>query len=62
SVIVDVEGTGEEAKFSFLSQPKPDSVPDEAELVAATASEPLSGTNPSASPSSDGPGTAQALG
>ena len=38
------------------------SVPDAADLVAATASEPASGTNPSVAPSSEGPGTAQALG
>jgi hypothetical protein len=37
-------------------------VPDASQLVAATASEPASGTNPSAAPSSEGPGTAQALG
>jgi ATP-dependent Clp protease ATP-binding subunit ClpC len=61
-VVVDVEGTGEEAKFAFNSKPKPDSEPDVSELVAATASEPSSGTNPSAAPASDGPGTAQALG
>ena len=61
-VIVDTEGTGEEAKFTFASRPKPDAVPDASQLVAATASEPASGTNPSAAPSSDGPGTAQALG
>jgi ATP-dependent Clp protease ATP-binding subunit ClpC len=61
-VIIDTEGVGEEAKFTFGSRAKPDSVPDAAELVAATASEPSSGTNPSVAPSSDGPGTAQALG
>ena len=61
-VIVDTEDSGEEAKFTFASRPKPDSVPDASQLVAATASEPASGTNPSAAPSSEGPGTAQALG
>jgi ATP-dependent Clp protease ATP-binding subunit ClpC len=61
-VTVNTEGTGEEAKFTFTSRPKPDSVPDPEALVAATASEPASGTNPSVAPSSDGPGTAQALG
>jgi ATP-dependent Clp protease ATP-binding subunit ClpC len=61
-VTIDTEGTGEEAKFTFSSRPKPDSVPDPAALVAATASEPTSGTNPSVAPSSDGPGTAQAIG
>jgi ATP-dependent Clp protease ATP-binding subunit ClpC len=61
-VTVDTEGTGEEAKFTFTSRQKPDSVPDAAALVAATASEPVSGTNPTSSSSSDGPGTAQAVG
>jgi ATP-dependent Clp protease ATP-binding subunit ClpC len=61
-VTVNIEGTGEEAKFTFTSRPKPDSVPDAEALVAATASEPASGTNPSVAPSSEGPGTAQALG
>jgi ATP-dependent Clp protease ATP-binding subunit ClpC len=61
-VVVDTEGTGEEAKFTFASRPKPDSVPDAAALVAATASEPSSGTNPAAGPTSEGPGTAQAVG
>jgi ATP-dependent Clp protease ATP-binding subunit ClpC len=61
-VTVDTQGTGEEAKFTFSSRPKPDSVPDAAALVAATASEPSSGTNPTAAPSSEGPGTAQAIG
>jgi ATP-dependent Clp protease ATP-binding subunit ClpC len=61
-VTVDTEGTGEEAKFTFNSRPKPNSVPDAAALVAATASEPSSGTNPTAAPSSEGPGTAQAIG
>jgi ATP-dependent Clp protease ATP-binding subunit ClpC len=61
-VTVDTEGTGEEAKFTFVSRQKPDSVPDAAALVAATASEPVSGTNPASSSSSDGPGTAQAVG
>jgi len=61
-VIVDTEGTGDEAKFTFGSRQKPDSVPDASELVAATASEPISATNPTAAPSGEGPGTAQALG
>ncbi len=61
-VTVDTEGSGEAAKFTFSSRPKPDSVPDAAALVAATASEPSSGTNPAAGPASDGPGTAQAVG
>src|SRR6202789_2132142 len=52
-VTVDAEGTGEEAKFPFTSRPKPDSVPDAADLVAATASEPSSGTNPAVAPAGD---------
>jgi ATP-dependent Clp protease ATP-binding subunit ClpC len=63
NVIVDAEGTGEEAKFVFLSEPKPDSTPEEVLTVAAAvASEPLSGANPPSSASTDGPGTATALG
>jgi ATP-dependent Clp protease ATP-binding subunit ClpC len=61
-VVVDTEGSGEEAKFTFGGRPKPDSVPTEAELVAATASEPSSGTNPAPAAAGEGPGTAQALG
>jgi ATP-dependent Clp protease ATP-binding subunit ClpC len=61
-VVVDTEGAGEEAKFTFSSRPKPESMPDTAELVAATASEPISATNPTVAPSGEGPGTAQALG
>jgi ATP-dependent Clp protease ATP-binding subunit ClpC len=60
-VVVDTDGTGEEAKFTFASRPKPESTPDTAELVAATASDSLP-VAPAASPSSEGPGTAQALG
>src|SRR6202041_2512738 len=61
NVIVDAEGTGEEAKFTFLSEPKPESTPEAVTVGAALGSEPLSGpTPPSASPS-DGPGTATAL-
>ena len=58
-VIVDTEGTGEEAKFTFTSGPKPESVPEAAALGAAAASEPSSGTNPGVAPSSEGPGTAR---
>jgi ATP-dependent Clp protease ATP-binding subunit ClpC len=63
-VIVDVEGTGEEAKFTFGSVPKPDSVPEAATVAAVAASEPISGGSPAgpAASSSEGPGTAQALG
>ena len=62
NVIVDAEGAGEEAKFTFLSEPKPDSTPEEVlSVAAAVASEPLSGTNPPSSTSTDGPGTATAL-
>ncbi len=60
-VVVDVEGKGEEAKFSFTGRPKPESVPDTAALVSATASESVPSA-PASSPSSEGPGTAQALG
>src|SRR5271156_3028834 len=63
NVVVDAEGTGEEAKFVFLAEPKPDSTPEEVLTVAAAVgSEPLSGANPPSSASSDGPGTATALG
>jgi ATP-dependent Clp protease ATP-binding subunit ClpC len=61
NVIVDAEGTGEEAKFTFLSEPKPESTPEAVTVGAAVASEPLSGTNPPSASSSDGPGTATAL-
>ena len=63
NVVVDAEGAGDEAKFTFLPEPKPDSTPEEVLAVAAAvASEPLSGTNPPSSTSTDGPGTATALG
>jgi len=41
-VIVDVEGEGEEAQFSFKGVPKPDSVPDAppAEVESAAAKQP----------------------
>jgi ATP-dependent Clp protease ATP-binding subunit ClpC len=60
-VTLDTEGTGEEAKFTFEGRPKPDSVPEEAALVAASASESVTPA-PASAPSSEGPGTAQALG
>ncbi|HEU5385477.1 MAG TPA: ATP-dependent Clp protease ATP-binding subunit [Streptosporangiaceae bacterium] len=66
-VIVDVEGSGETAKFTFTGVPKPDSVPDAA--AAELASEPVitktgaMGAPPSG-PSTDGGGggTASAVG
>jgi ATP-dependent Clp protease ATP-binding subunit ClpC len=61
NVIVDAEGTGEEAKFTFLSEPKPESTPEPITVGATVASEPLSGTNPPSASSSDGPGAATAL-
>jgi ATP-dependent Clp protease ATP-binding subunit ClpC len=61
-VIVDAEGTGEEAKFTFTGVPKPESTPEEIPVAVLAASDPLSGTNPTSAPSSDGPGTATALG
>jgi len=46
-VIVDVEGEGEEAQFSFKGVPKPESVPDaplaEVESGAATKQQQASG-------------------
>jgi ATP-dependent Clp protease ATP-binding subunit ClpC len=63
-VIVDTEGTGDEVKFTFVGVPKPESVPDAATVAAAVvASEPATGGSSSGGPaSSEGPGTAQALG
>jgi hypothetical protein len=62
NVIVDAEGgIGEEAKFTFLSEPKPESTPEPITVGATVASEPLSGTNPPSASSSDGPGAATAL-
>jgi ATP-dependent Clp protease ATP-binding subunit ClpC len=64
-VIVDVEGSGETAKFTFTGVPKPDSVPDAA---AELASEPVvtkTGAvgGPPSGPSTDGGGgTASAVG
>src|ERR1700749_3571890 len=55
-VIVDAEGTGEEAKFTFLSEPKPESTPEAVTVGASVASEPLSGTNPPSASSSGGRG------
>jgi ATP-dependent Clp protease ATP-binding subunit ClpC len=63
-VIVDTEGTGDEVKFTFVGVPKPESVPDAATVAAAVAaSEPATGGSSTGGPtSSEGPGTAQALG
>ncbi|MGD0242268.1 MAG: ATP-dependent Clp protease ATP-binding subunit [Streptosporangiaceae bacterium] len=65
-VIVDVEGSGETAKFTFTGVPKPDAVPDAP--AAELASEPVvtkSGVlgGPTSGPSTtDGGGTASAVG
>jgi len=65
-VIVDVEGSGETAKFTFTGVPKPDSVPDAP--AAELASEPVvtkTGAvgGPPSGPSTDGGGgTASAVG
>jgi len=63
-VIVDIEGTGEEAKFTFVGVPKPESVvPDSATVAAVAATEPATGGGSASGPAaSEGPGTAQALG
>jgi hypothetical protein len=63
---VDVEGSGETAKFTFIGEPKPDVLPDvpTAELVSepvATKSGAV-GTPAGNSGSQDGGGTASALG
>jgi ATP-dependent Clp protease ATP-binding subunit ClpC len=65
-VVVDVEGSGETAKFTFVGEPKPDVLPDvpTAELVSepvATKSGAV-GTPAGNSGSQDGGGTASALG
>src|SRR5215467_320448 len=60
-VIVDTEGTGEDVKFTFTGVPKPESVADAA-VAAVAATEPATGPAPGGTTSSEGPGTAQALG
>jgi len=65
-VVVDVEGSGETAKFTFTGEPKPDVLPDvpTAELVSepvATKSGAV-GTPAGNAGSQDGGGTASALG
>ena len=60
-VIVDTEGAGEDVKFTFTGVPKPESVADAA-VAVVTASEPATGPAPGGTTSSEGPGTAQALG
>jgi len=62
-VIVDTDGdgTGEDVKFTFTGVPKPESVADAA-VAVVTASEPATGPAPGGTTSSEGPGTAQALG
>jgi ATP-dependent Clp protease ATP-binding subunit ClpC len=63
-VIVDTEGEGEDVKFTFNGVPKPESVPEEATVAAVAAAEPATGpaNTGGGSASSEGPGTAQALG
>jgi ATP-dependent Clp protease ATP-binding subunit ClpC len=64
-VIVDSEGEGEEAKFTFTGEPKPESVP-EATPVGAVASGGDSAISsrpsPGGSAASEGPGAASAVG
>src|SRR5580692_2071991 len=65
-VVVDVEGSGETAKFTFTGEPKPDVLPDVP--TVELASEPVAtksgavGTPAGNSGSQDGGGTASALG
>jgi ATP-dependent Clp protease ATP-binding subunit ClpC len=65
-VVVDADGTGETAKFTFVGEPKPDVLPDVP--TAELASEPVAtksgavGTPAGNSGSQDGGGTASALG
>jgi ATP-dependent Clp protease ATP-binding subunit ClpC len=40
-VVVDVEGSGEEAKFTFVGKPKPDSEPEQALEPVGVASDPV---------------------
>jgi len=64
-VIVDTEGSGEDVKFTFTGVPKPESVPDATPVAAVAATEPATGPSTasgSGGPSSEGPGTAQAIG
>jgi ATP-dependent Clp protease ATP-binding subunit ClpC len=65
-VIVDTEGSGDDIKFTFTGVPKPESVPDAAPVAAVAASEPSTGSasagGGAGSASTEGPGTAQALG
>jgi len=66
-VVVDAEGTGETAKFTFTGKPKPEELPDvpaperTAEPVATTGSA-VSSSAGSSGGSQDGGGTASALG
>jgi ATP-dependent Clp protease ATP-binding subunit ClpC len=61
-VVVDAEGAGEEAKFTFGSVPKPESTPEAIPVAAVAASDPLSGSGPAGGPAAEGPGAATALG
>jgi ATP-dependent Clp protease ATP-binding subunit ClpC len=62
-VIVDTEGDGDAAKFTFTGVPKPESIPEEAHVGAVAASEPaLAPPPPGGSSASEGPGAASAVG
>jgi ATP-dependent Clp protease ATP-binding subunit ClpC len=62
-VIVDTEGEGDKAKFTFTGVPKPESLPEEARVGAVAASEPaLAPPPPGGSTASEGPGAASAVG
>ena len=61
-VIVDTEGSGEDVKFTFTGVPKPETVPDAAVAAVAASDPPPGGSTSGTSTSSEGPGTAQALG
>jgi ATP-dependent Clp protease ATP-binding subunit ClpC len=64
-VVVDVEGSGETAKFTFKGEPKPDVVPDvPAELTseAVTTKSGAVGSSTGSPGTTDGGGTASALG
>jgi ATP-dependent Clp protease ATP-binding subunit ClpC len=64
-VIVDTEGDGEEAKFTFTGVPKPESLPEATPVGAvASSSEPPIGGAPASggAASSEGPGAASAMG
>jgi ATP-dependent Clp protease ATP-binding subunit ClpC len=62
-VIVDTEGEGDAAKFTFTGVPKPESIPEAAHVGAVAASETALAPPPSGgSTASEGPGAASAVG